>query len=175
MQYLRYTYVDAVTGVPVTMAPARNGPASPNVEGLVFDWARETAYPTNTPEFFGFAPDDAAVHVAGVVEVLTAEAFEALKSEELTSRAFKARERAKAAREAAVAAIKVTTASGRTYDGDEVSQGRLARAIIALSTGLASSVTWVLADNTVVQATAAELTEVLVLAGQAQAAIWVIQ
>jgi hypothetical protein len=50
----------------------------------------------------------------------------------------------------------------------------MARAIIALNTGLAPSVTWVLADNSVIQATAAELTEALVLAGQAQAAIWVI-
>ena len=85
------------------------------------------------------------------------------------------REEAKTAREAAVAAIKVTTAAGNTFDGDEVSQGRMSRAIIALSTGLAPSVNWVLADNSVIQATAAELTEALVLAGQAQAAIWVIQ
>ena len=41
-------------------------------------------------------------------------------------------------------------------------------------TGLAPSVTWVLADNSVIQATPAELTEALVLAGQAQAAIWVL-
>jgi len=81
----------------------------------------------------------------------------------------------KAARDAAVAAIKVTTAAGNTFDGDETSQGRMARAVIALSTGLAPSVTWVLADNSVIAATAAELTEALVLAGQAQAAIWVIE
>jgi hypothetical protein len=81
---------------------------------------------------------------------------------------------AKAQREVQVAAIKVTTAAGNQFDGDETSQGRMARAIIALSTGLAPSVTWVLADNSVIQATPAELTEALVLAGQAQAAIWVI-
>ena len=84
------------------------------------------------------------------------------------------REAAKAKRTADVAAIKVTTQAGNTFDGDEVSQGRMSRAIIALSTGLAPSVNWVLADNSVIQATAAELTEALVLAGQAQAAIWVI-
>lgn len=81
---------------------------------------------------------------------------------------------AKVARALAVGAIKVTTQAGNTFDGDEVSQGRMSRAIIALSTGLAPSVTWVLADNSTIQATAAELTEALVLAGQAQAAIWVI-
>lgn len=81
---------------------------------------------------------------------------------------------AKLARAESVAAIKVTTAAGNTFDGDEISQGRMSRAVIALSTGLAPSVSWVLADNTVIQATAAELTEALVLAGMAQAAVWVI-
>jgi hypothetical protein len=104
------------------------------------------------------------------VDALSAETIAANQAAAATA----AREAAKAARTAAVEAIKVTTADGRVWDGDEVSQGRLARAIIALSTGLAPSVTWVLADNSVIQATAAELTEALVLAGQAQAAIWVI-
>jgi hypothetical protein len=84
------------------------------------------------------------------------------------------REDLKALRQSTVDAIKVTTAAGNTFDGDETSQTRMARAIIALSTGLAPSVAWVLADNSVIQATAAELTEALVLAGQAQAALWVI-
>ena len=84
------------------------------------------------------------------------------------------REELKAQREAAVAAIKVTTQAGNTFDGDEVSQGRMARAIIALQGTGAASVTWVLADNSVIEATAAELTEALALAGAAQAAIWVV-
>lgn len=88
---------------------------------------------------------------------------------------FARRAQLKAKRAEAVANIKVTTQAGHTYDGDEESQGRMARAIIALSTGLAPSVNWVLADNSVIAATAAELTEALVLAGQAQAAIWVIE
>lgn len=87
---------------------------------------------------------------------------------------IKTRDQLKQEREQAVSAIKVTTQAGNTFDGDEVSQGRMSRAIIALSTGLAPSVTWVLADNTVIQATSDELVEALVLAGQAQAAIWVI-
>jgi len=88
--------------------------------------------------------------------------------------AAQARATAKIARAQAVEAITVTTTAGNTFDGDELSQGRMSRAIIALSTGLAPSVTWVLADNTTTQTTAAELTEALVLAGMAQAAIWVI-
>ena len=86
----------------------------------------------------------------------------------------KTREQLKAEREAAVAAIKVTTQAGNTFDGDEISQGRMARAIIALQGTGAASVTWVLADNSVIEATAAELTEALALAGAAQAAIWVV-
>jgi hypothetical protein len=80
---------------------------------------------------------------------------------------------AKTQRAALVEAIKVTTQAGNEFDGDEISQTRMARAIIALSTGLAPSVSWVLANNTIVDVTAAELTEALVLSGQAQAAIWV--
>lgn len=86
----------------------------------------------------------------------------------------KSRDILKAERTAAVENIKVTTSAGNTFDGDEISQGRMARAIIGLSTGIAPSVAWVLADNSVIQATAPELTEALVLAGQAQADIWVI-
>jgi hypothetical protein len=71
----------------------------------------------------------------------------------------------------------VTTQSGNTFDGDETSQGRMARAVVALD-GLpqdpAPTVNWVLADNTVIQASKYELREALMLAGAAQAAIWVI-
>ena len=85
------------------------------------------------------------------------------------------REAAKAARTLAVENVKVTTAAGNTFDGDETSQTRMSRAILALSTGAAASVPWVLADNTVIQASAAELTEALVLAGAEQARLWVLQ
>ena len=84
------------------------------------------------------------------------------------------REEWKAQRAALVDAIKVTTQAGNTFDGDEIRQGRMARAIIALDASPAgTTVNWVLADNSVIQATAAELTEALALAGGAQAAIWV--
>lgn len=84
------------------------------------------------------------------------------------------REEAKAARAEAVNNIKVTTAAGNTFDGDETSQARMSRAILVLSTGAAASVPWVLADNTVIQASAAELTEALALAGAEQARLWVL-
>jgi len=57
------------------------------------------------------------------------------------------------------------------FDGDEVSQGRMARAVSSMED--ADTVLWVLADNSVIRATKAELREALRLAGSAQAAIWV--
>lgn len=83
-------------------------------------------------------------------------------------------ELAKQARAKAVSKITVTTTAGNTFNGDETSQDRMARAIIALNTGAAPSIAWRLADNTTIDATKEELTEALVLAGQAQSAIWMI-
>lgn len=84
----------------------------------------------------------------------------------------KSREQLKQERAAAVAAIKVTTSTGRTFDGDEDSQARMARAVlIAQATGLTET-TWTLADNSIATVTLPELTEALALAGQQQAALW---
>lgn len=72
-----------------------------------------------------------------------------------------------------VGAIKVTTAAGHTFDGDEQSQGRMARAILGLQAVPGGTVTWVLADNSVREVGATELTEALALAGAEQARLWV--
>lgn len=89
------------------------------------------------------------------------------------------REQAKAARQAAVDAIKVTTSSGKVFDGDEQSQNRMTRAVIGLQaaaqvlgSNAPSTISWTLADNTVAEVTAAELGEALVLAGQEQSRLW---
>ncbi len=86
-----------------------------------------------------------------------------------------ARQAAQVQRAKAVNALTVKTAAGHVFDGDEISQTRMARAIIALQAMGTASVTWVLADNTVIDATPRELTEALALAGAAQAALWVIK
>lgn len=84
------------------------------------------------------------------------------------------REQLKAQRAATVAALKVTTAAGHTYDADELSIQRLNTAVNV--TGITGqTVPWVLADNTVIVATQAELAEALCLAAAAVAAIWVIE
>lgn len=84
------------------------------------------------------------------------------------------RDTAKAARELAVSQITVTTTAGNTFDGDEVSQTRMTRAILVLQATGTPSTVWVLTDNTPVEVTAAELTEALALSGAAQASMWVI-
>ena len=85
------------------------------------------------------------------------------------------RDELKAQRDTAVAAIKVTTAAGNTFDGDETSQDRMTRAVVALGAAPAgTTVNWVLADNSVLDASQAELTEALMLAGAAQAALWIL-
>lgn len=73
-----------------------------------------------------------------------------------------------------VSRIKVTTSSGKTFDGDETSQMRMARAIIALQATGTPTTPWVLADNSAVSVSAAELAEALALAGAAQTALWVL-
>lgn len=85
-----------------------------------------------------------------------------------------AREAWKAQRSESVARIAVTTTAGNTFDGDEISQGRMARAILGLQASSEdATVRWVLSDNSVIQATAAELAEALQLAGRAQETLWV--
>lgn len=72
-----------------------------------------------------------------------------------------------------VARIRVTTASGKVFDGDETSQTRMARAVVALQAAGQSETTWVLADNTPATVTLAELAEALALAGAEQTRLWV--
>ena len=79
-------------------------------------------------------------------------------------------EEAKAARVALVAAIVVTTQSGKQFNGDEDSQNRMSRAIASLDTD--ETTMWILADNTVVLVGRGELREALRLAGAEMTKIW---
>jgi len=81
-------------------------------------------------------------------------------------------EEKKLARELAVASITVTTTSGKTFDGDEKSQERMARAItVGTLTGQVETV-WVLADNTPAIVTIAEMAEALALSMQRMGELW---
>ena len=79
---------------------------------------------------------------------------------------------AKKRRDTAVAAIKVTV-NGKVFDGDEVAQGRIARAVAAAESAAISTYQWKLADNSVAAVSLDELKQALALAFQAQSELWV--
>jgi len=80
----------------------------------------------------------------------------------------------KKVRDEAVAAIKVTTSSGRVFDGDEVAQNRMNRAITGLVRLGIPTIQWKLFDNTVATVTVDELGEALALSGMEQSRIWML-
>lgn len=86
MRYLNYTNVDAVTGIPLTLALAANGQTEPAVVGLEFGFALESEYPTNAPSLFGMAPDASDVSVPGVLSELTKAEYDAAYAAEMATR-----------------------------------------------------------------------------------------
>ena len=86
MQHIKFTYVDAVTGISIAKQPAVNGPVFPPVKGLEFVWARESRYPTDVPEFFGTCPDDADTQVDGVLGVYSQADWETMREDEMRAR-----------------------------------------------------------------------------------------
>ncbi|NMY40572.1 hypothetical protein HBN76_04570 [Pseudomonas sp. WS 5013] len=123
------------------------------------------------PDIERFCLDGHLLIVQGVPQEVLEQASAAyhLQVTEQRSRALFKQQRAEA-----VAAIKVTTSAGHVFDGDEISQGRMARAILGLQAqGSGAVVLWVLSDNTVVQVGEEELTEALTLSGLRQAELWV--
>lgn len=82
-------------------------------------------------------------------------------------------EEAKKLRAAQVAAIQVTV-DGMIFDGDEISQSRMARALeVASITGMQSTV-WVLADNTVAEVTVAQMQKALSKAMLEMGELWTV-
>ena len=86
MKHIKYTYVDAVTGISVASQPATNGPVYPAVKGLTFVWARESAYPTDVPEFFGTCPDDSHTQIDGVLGIFDQVDWENMQADEMSRR-----------------------------------------------------------------------------------------
>lgn len=80
------------------------------------------------------------------------------------------RERFKLQRTEAVRGIKVEV-NGMTFDGDEVSQGRMARSLVGMKDD--ELITWVLSDNSSAQVSKSDLLEALRLAGLKQTELWV--
>lgn len=65
----------------------------------------------------------------------------------------------------------MTTSAGNVFDGHEEAQNRMGRAVTSMED--ADQLPWVLADNTVVLVSKAEIREALRLAGSEMARIWV--
>ena len=87
-------------------------------------------------------------------------------AEELAEQALA---KAKAERAEAVSQITVEV-DGFVFDGDEVSQERMARSIVALDDG--ETIVWVLHDNSIAQVSKEQLKTALRLAGQKQTELW---
>lgn len=86
MQYIKFTYVDALTGVSIASEPAANGPAFPPVAGLEYAWARESQYPTAVPEFFGTCPDSSDTQIDGVLGVFSESDWAGMREDEMRAR-----------------------------------------------------------------------------------------
>ncbi len=86
MKFIKFTYVDCLTGVSVAYAPAANGPIFPNIPGLEFAWARESLYPTAVPQFFGICPDESDTAVEGFLGEFSQVDWENMHSDELLAR-----------------------------------------------------------------------------------------
>ena len=86
MKYLKFTYVDAGTGISIAAEPAQNGPKFPPVVGLQFVWARESAYPTDVPLLFGTCPDDSDTQIDGVLGIYSQADWEQMQADEMQMR-----------------------------------------------------------------------------------------
>jgi hypothetical protein len=95
MKYICITEVDAVTKIPCTVEPQRTGPSMPAVKGWTHLWHDSSTWPVATasdgtylraPKYYGTCDDDADTTIAGVLQVLTEEEFNAAKVAEHEAR-----------------------------------------------------------------------------------------
>ena len=93
--YICITEVDAVTKIPCTVEPQRTGPSMPAVKGYKHIWHDQSTWPVSTdatgkylraPKYYGTCDDDADTTIAGVLQVLTEEEFNAAKVTEHEAR-----------------------------------------------------------------------------------------
>ena len=105
-------------------------------------------------------------------DTLTKPVFE-FTVEELAELDTRYLEDKKQLRDRLVTEITVTTTNNNTFDGDETAQTRMSR-VIAILPDDTTTVSWKLADNTTALVAKPEFQEALMLALQAQAALWFI-
>ena len=93
--YICITEVDAVTKIVCTAEPQRTGPSMPAVKGWTHIWHDSSTWPVSTdatgtylraPRYYGTCDDDADITIAGVLQVLTEEEYQTLKTTEYQAR-----------------------------------------------------------------------------------------
>lgn len=89
--YISYTYVDATTGIPVTVEVAKHGPVNPAIPDLVFGFALESQYPTEKPIFYGTCRDGVSGDTPGILKVLTEAEYQAARATEINIQVTQAR------------------------------------------------------------------------------------
>lgn len=148
MKYLKYTYVDSITGIPVTLAPASNGPVMPDIPGLTFEFALESEYPTSAPIMIGSCAN-APKCTSGVLAVLTHAEFAQARSAEIAARATKAHAEASAlfADLRWRCETSGTVVDGRVIETDRTTQAMLTGAAVAATLDPGYSVRWKTADG----------------------------
>jgi len=86
MKYICITEVDAITKIVCTAEPQRTGPSMPDVKGWVYLWSDSSTWPIELaldgtylrdPKYYGTCDDDADTTIAGVLQVLTEEEYNA--------------------------------------------------------------------------------------------------
>lgn len=93
--YICITEIDATTKVPCTLEPQRTGPSMPFIKGLIHLWQDKSTWPVElasdgtylrAPKYYCTCDDDADITVSGVLQVLTEEEYNALKTAEHEAR-----------------------------------------------------------------------------------------
>ena len=93
--YICITEVDAVTKIVCTSEPQRTGPSMPAIKGWTHLWHDSSTWPVSTspdgtylraPKYYGTCDADADLNIAGVLQVLTEEEFNAAKVAEHEAR-----------------------------------------------------------------------------------------
>lgn len=120
-------------------------------------------------KLFGPEPEDGKVEFWAALGVTYVEAPDPEPTpEEIAEKELAEAKRLRAAK---VAAIQVTV-DGMTFDGDEVAQSRMTRAITAAETAGMDSTMWVLADNTIATVTKDQLQHALSASMLRMAEVW---
>ena len=132
MKYVKFTYV--------------NGNHMPNFDGLVFDFALTSQYPTECPIFYGTCN---AADGDGLIEVISKEVFDADKVAELAARAAKARTEAMTsiAERRWRCEVAGTMLYGRRIETDRTDVAMVTGAALAASLDPEYSVRWKAADG----------------------------